>query len=156
QSYQLAITTGEDDQLAAAKALVKRSRPATGSSSVLTVNAQDGSPVYAHNGSSRADSSSQQVQSLSREVILEVHAAACSCSLSRTTLLGGIPNEVTYGLPDAADKGSQLLSDLSELNRMGRLSDGSLPIAAWLENACALSRTRRENTVFTRALASLN
>jgi hypothetical protein len=42
--------------------------------------------------------------------------------------------------------------DLRELNRVGGLSNGTVPLVQWLENAIALSAARSESSVFARAL----
>jgi hypothetical protein len=58
-------------------------------------------------------------------------------------------------LPLAKDPAAQILRDLDALNKAGALTDGSVPLAVWLENAALLARPRREAVDFKEALARL-
>ena len=90
---------------------------------------------------------------ISHEVILELYAAATTVGLheTRDVLLGGIDAAIVAGLPNASDRGAQLLSDLHVLNRT-RSHDGSMPLRTWLMNACALRPAHRESEIFQRIL----
>jgi hypothetical protein len=94
---------------------------------------------------------------LPREILLELHAAAIRAGLtrSRQALLGGIDARVVASLPSAPNAAAELLMDLTELNRMGRLADGTVPLRSWLETAVALTGPRTEASVFQSALHKL-
>src|SRR6185503_15390510 len=92
---------------------------------------------------------------LSRPLILEIHEAAVGLGLHRPTLLRGIDPAFVAGLAEVPNLASQLLSDLSELNRVERLRDQTVPLAQWLENALAVAGSRAESAVFRLALESL-
>lgn len=91
---------------------------------------------------------------LEHQQVLDVHAAALQVGLaqSRTAMLSGINLGFVAGLTIASSPGAQLLQDLQELNRVGALADGTVPLKIWLKNAMTLSAFRRETAVFVRAL----
>jgi hypothetical protein len=93
---------------------------------------------------------------LSHEHILELHGAAISAGLvaSRAALLAGVDASLVAGLSHATSPSAQILLDLHELNAVGRLGDGSAPLATWLANAGALSGARGESRIFSKGLAS--
>ena len=83
-------------------------------------------------------------------VIHELHAAAVSSGLarSRDALLSGIDRGIVAGLPSAENPAAQLLVDLSELNDLGALENGTVPLHTWLANAAQLAAMRREAALF--------
>ncbi len=92
---------------------------------------------------------------LSQDEILGLHAASVSGGLldKRAALLAGIAPSFAGTLEHAQSPGEQILLDLYAMSRAGELTDGSLPLAAWLENALVLLGDRREALVFRAALA---
>src|SRR5262245_40621544 len=92
---------------------------------------------------------------LSHAEILRLHAAIVSMGRDRVALLGGLDPTFVAGLPAARDPSGQILSDLHELNRAERLTDGSVPLRTWLETAVQLAGPRVEAAVFREALAYL-
>jgi hypothetical protein len=95
---------------------------------------------------------------LPQEILLEVHAAVVRAGLahSREVLLLGIDPHLVASLPSAPNPAAQILSDLSALNEIGQLTDGTIPLQIWLMNAEALTGPRREGEVFRRALAAID
>ena len=83
-------------------------------------------------------------------VILELHGAAVTSRLvgSRDALLGGIHCGIVALLPSAESSAAQLLIDLHELNDLGALDDGTVPLHTWLANAAQLAGARREAALF--------
>ncbi|MEO5729428.1 MAG: effector-associated domain EAD1-containing protein, partial [Byssovorax sp.] len=96
--------------------------------------------------------------SLPHATLLEVHEAAIGAGLNqvRGALLGGIDVALVAALPGSSTPAGQLLTDLDELNKLGRVPDGSVPLATWLTNALVLVGPRREAGVFQDALAALS
>jgi nucleoside phosphorylase len=84
----------------------------------------------------------------------KLHIAAISTGLagSRAALLGSIHSTFVAGLPDAPNPAAQLLLDLSTMNDVGVLADGSVPLRSWLSAAKQLAGPRRESSVFAGAL----
>ncbi|MEO7592653.1 MAG: hypothetical protein ABI134_15670, partial [Byssovorax sp.] len=95
-------------------------------------------------------------QYLSEEQIRQVHDAAVRAGLSpsRSALLAGIDPRFVLSLPTAPSPSAQLLIDLTELNRVAALTDGTTPLFDWLGNASLLAGPRYEADVFRVALAS--
>jgi hypothetical protein len=93
---------------------------------------------------------------LSEEQIRQVHDAAVRAGLSpsRSALLAGIDPRFVLSLPTAPSPSAQLLIDLTEMNRITTLSDGTIPLFDWLRNASLLAGPRYEADVFRVALAS--
>jgi hypothetical protein len=89
---------------------------------------------------------------VSYERIKEVYAAAVSTRLvdRRSALLGGIDGGFVAGLPIERAPSDQILSDLNALNAAGKLRDGSLPLAVWLDNATVLAGMQMQAEVFAR------
>lgn len=94
---------------------------------------------------------------LPRALVLELHAAAIQLGLGgqRGVLLSGLNRSEAARMPTAPDPASQLFSDLHWLNGIRSLTDGSVPLQIWLENALQLTGIRVESGVFQRALAAL-
>ena len=74
---------------------------------------------------------------------------------ARDELLRGIDPAVVNELPSAPLESEQILSDLTELNRVGELPDGSIPLRIWILNATSLS-PRGASTVFNQALGAVD
>src|SRR5438874_579664 len=94
---------------------------------------------------------------LPHDQILRLHEAIVSAGRagSRTALLGGLDARFVAELPSAPDPSSQILCDLTELNRIERLVDRTVPLRRWLENAEQLAGLRVEAELFREALALL-
>ncbi|MEP7124305.1 MAG: hypothetical protein ABJE95_25480 [Byssovorax sp.] len=94
---------------------------------------------------------------LKHEQVMRLHEAIVSSGLARSryVLLVGIAEEIVSGLPNAPDPAAQILGDINALNARGRLRDGSVPVARWIENAAVLSGLRVEETIFRDALREL-
>lgn len=105
-----------------------------------------------------APSRSPERTSLPYPTLLGVHDAAVRAGLaqSRGALLGGIDTALGAAFPGSNSPAGQLLTDLDELNKLGRVADGSVPLATWLRNALALAGPRREAAVFRDALIMLS
>lgn len=95
---------------------------------------------------------------LPSEQIRQVHDAAIRANLahSRNVLLVGINPSFTLSLPTVASPSEQILMDLMEMNRVGQLGDGTVPLVDWLNNALVLAGPRREADVFRVLLAALS
>lgn len=91
------------------------------------------------------------------EQILSVREAAIRAELvhSREALLAGIHPQFRASLPLSRVPGEQILQDLSALNFVGRLRDGSIPLEAWLSTAVALATLRHEGAVLKEALEAV-
>ena len=63
---------------------------------------------------------------------------------NRADLLAGLDPAFFKRLPGASDSSAQIFRDLNELNRIERLSDGTVPLKVWLENAVHLFGPRVE------------
>jgi SIR2-like protein/effector-associated domain 5 (EAD5)-containing protein len=100
----------------------------------------------------------QARKGLPRATLMQIQEACVHSGLvqSRGALLGGIDSALVAAFPSAGNPASQLLSDLTELDRLGRLPDDSVPLATWLQNAISLAGPRREARVFKEALAALS
>lgn len=85
--------------------------------------------------------------------IHDILAAAIRVGLARDSLLRGIDPTFVASLPLGTNTASGMLSDLHELNRTGRLADGTIPLRVWLENAQTLASSRVEGQVFSSAIA---
>lgn len=84
---------------------------------------------------------------VSQESLVLLHRAIMLCDLSgsRVALLGGLDPGFRAGLPLAASPSEQILVDLHTLNGVQQLSDGTIPLLVWAQNALALSASRRES-----------
>lgn len=87
--------------------------------------------------------------------IQEIHATARDLGLDRHALLNGIPPSFAGTLATSGAPAPQMFTDLSLMNGVPALDDGSVPLRRWLENALLLSGARTEGEVFRRALARL-
>ncbi|MEU9981841.1 trypsin-like peptidase domain-containing protein [Streptomyces sp. NPDC050856] len=93
---------------------------------------------------------------LSPQELLEVRDAALDSGLAdpsvRPLLFDGILPRYRGTLPQLAAPGLQVHSDLSGMNRVERLVDGSVPLEIWLRNAVAQTTEAGPMAVFQRAL----
>jgi endonuclease G, mitochondrial len=71
---------------------------------------------------------------------------------SRATLLSHVEPVCAANLPIHHGVIGQLLSDLTELNQIDRLSDGSVPLEAWLRQAVLMTNQADEGRILRRAL----
>lgn len=92
---------------------------------------------------------------LPEDLVRELCRAAVSAGLDRDGLLATIHPSIVSGLARAPALASQLLLDLSALNRTGEIRDGSVPLRTWIENAILMVDARKEEEVFERALGAL-
>jgi hypothetical protein len=92
---------------------------------------------------------------LSHEELLQLHAAAVSAGLDPAALIAAAPAPLAASFPQQAHPHAQLLSDLHELNRVGRIAGGQSPLRTWLQTAASLAEGRPEASVFRAALAKL-
>lgn len=74
-------------------------------------------------------------QLLERSLILELQKVAVQKGIPRNVLLTGILPGFVAGIEKSSNDAAQTLVDLSRLNETERLSDGSVPLRIWLENA---------------------
>lgn len=84
-----------------------------------------------------------------------IQDAVIDVGLDRDVLLSGIDRGIVYGIPGKPTRKEQILTDLQHLVSLGKLPDGTWPLQHWLTTAAHLSRPRREEAVFRRALANL-
>jgi len=59
-------------------------------------------------------------------------------SQTRSVLLGSVPNSVSGLIPEGGGPAIQIITDLQFLNNIERLTDGTIPLAAFLRTALAL------------------
>ncbi|WP_267243424.1 trypsin-like peptidase domain-containing protein [Streptomyces sp. PR69] len=93
---------------------------------------------------------------LSPEALLRVRDAALESGLAdpsvRPLLFDGILPRYRGTLPLHAAPGRQVHSDLTEMNRVERLIDGSVPLEIWLRNAVAQTAEAGPAAVLQQAL----
>lgn len=91
------------------------------------------------------------------ESLQTIYRAAADANIlkSRDALLTGISPHFVYTLPTNSESQHQSLSELAELNDVGTLADGSVPLKIWLENAALLATAEKEVCVFKQALSNL-
>jgi Effector-associated domain 5/Effector-associated domain 1/TIR domain len=91
------------------------------------------------------------------DAVTEIYEAAIRAGLvrSRSVLLSGVDARFVASLSSASTPSAQLYADLQELNQIPELSDGTVPLQAWLKNALLLAGPRTESSVFQRALEKL-
>jgi len=91
---------------------------------------------------------------LRHDQILELHATVIAVGLAqhRNALLAGIDAAFMAGLSADGTLSTLILTDLAAMNAAGTLSDGSVPLLCWLQNAVALTGARPEAEIFGRAL----
>lgn len=94
---------------------------------------------------------------LSDDEIRKLHQAALTLHLEETRdeLLRGIEPEVVAMLSTKLAASEQMLSDLTELNQLGVLSDGSIPLRVWIANAKERA-PRGTGAVFSEALKAVD
>jgi hypothetical protein len=85
-----------------------------------------------------------------------VHTAAVTADLDRSSLLAHLDRRFVASLPRASTQAAQLLQDLSHLNGIAALQDGTVPLRTWLENAVLMAGPRPEGGVFEDALRGLS
>jgi hypothetical protein len=103
-----------------------------------------------------ADVTLERPRLLPHATILAVQRAAVALGpLPRPALLAGIDPTFIAGLLLAPTLDAQLLCDLDQMSSTGTLTDGSMPLARWLDNAVFLAGPRREGQVFVEARARL-
>lgn len=95
---------------------------------------------------------------LSPAEIKKLHESAVSFGLAgaRLALLRGIDPAAVKKLPAGLREAEQILSDLTEMNRLRTLPDGSIPLRVWLWNAISLAPSRFASETFRKALAALD
>lgn len=96
------------------------------------------------------------VGKLRHEDVLKLQATACEHSLEREALLLGIHHGFVATLHHFSSPAQQHLSDLSHLNHVGLLTDGSVPLHTWLLNARQLTILRDASHVFEHYLRVLS
>ncbi|APR75813.1 Glutamate synthase [NADPH] large chain [Minicystis rosea] len=70
--------------------------------------------------------------------------------------MAGLDQGLVATFPRAANAAAQLLGDLNRLNDIGQLSDGSMPLRTWLDNALALCGPVSQAQVFREVLTLLS
>lgn len=87
-----------------------------------------------------------------------IYRAAVDCGLAaaQDSILTALPPSYVAMLRDEGAPGERLLSRLNQMNRTGRLADGSLPLAMWLRAAALFAHPREQAAVFEEALAELD
>lgn len=75
---------------------------------------------------------------------------------ARALLLTGINPQFVASLRRFSSDQMQLSGDLNSLNSVERLSDGTVPLKTWLENAVELFAPRTQATIFSQALEELS
>lgn len=78
--------------------------------------------------------------------------AAKRINADRKALLRDIPPGYVVTLPVAPDGEDQILCDLQAMNRVKRLTDGSVPMVAWLQSAVERAVGTPSYVVLTGAL----
>lgn len=94
---------------------------------------------------------------LHHSAIVGLHRAAIETRLdqSRLALLSGLPPQIVSGLTTSPRPAEQTLHDLSALNDIGTLPDGTCPLAVWLRNALSLLELRYDPHPFSLILFDL-
>lgn len=95
------------------------------------------------------------MERLKPEDILTLHQTVTSLALDRDALLSGLPPALVANLPRARRLSEQLLIDLHALNDLEPLSDGSVPLHRWLQNALAVAAPSPRSRVLSTCLRSL-
>jgi hypothetical protein len=85
-----------------------------------------------------------------------LHALAITSDLDRAALLAGIDKRFIASLRQASGRSEQIYQDLQELNGRPRLSDGTVPLVVWLQNAIRLAGPRPEALSFEEILRVLD
>lgn len=92
---------------------------------------------------------------LSETLLREIHGAVLSAGLSRSALLASLDRRLASGLRTAPSASEQIWEDLTALNAIDALPDGSVPLRTWLETAAHLAYPRREAATFQKAIQAL-
>jgi hypothetical protein len=91
---------------------------------------------------------------LEQDEVEEVIQAATSANLlssdNRNALLSFVDRGLVANLNVIGNPQLQLRSDVTELNRIERLADGSIPLQLWLTQASRLAAGRTEEAVFAK------
>lgn len=88
-------------------------------------------------------------------LLRELYDAAISAGLDREALVAPLDRRLVARFRKAPSPGAQVWADLSALNDIPELADGSVPLRTWLETARHRAEPRRESAVFQRALDML-
>lgn len=89
------------------------------------------------------------------DLLQRIYDAILALGQSRDALLTGVPPTISSSLPVLRSQAETLWSDLNQLNRMGVIRDGSVPLVTWLKNARRLAGLRRQAETFEEALDKL-
>ena len=89
---------------------------------------------------------------LSQEEVRRVHDAVVRGGLQPSAARCGLDPRLTATLPMYENRSAQLLGDIHELNRIGRLSDGTQAAKVWLRTAMTLLGPRAEAAALGRLL----
>lgn len=92
---------------------------------------------------------------LPHEEILTLTDAATSASLPRGALLSGLDPRLVGQMPSVPNSKGQILVDLSHLNEIGDLADGTRPLIVWLQNAVTLTMPRAQASIFEASLGKI-
>lgn len=89
-------------------------------------------------------------------LLRDLHDAAIAANLDRAALVARIDRRLVTSFRTATSPGAQIWEDLSALNDIPALADGSVPLRTWLETAKHRAEPRREAVVFQRTLDVLD
>jgi endonuclease G, mitochondrial len=86
------------------------------------------------------------------EIVQAAGQAGMGINTVRPILLAGLNQGFALALADVGQPMFQLYSDLTKMNTVERLADGSVPLRDWLRGAGSLARQqgRREADIFTK------
>ena len=89
---------------------------------------------------------------LTEDRIGTVHTAVVSLKLDRSALSAGISRSFWENIRTVSAHSQQHYVDLYEMDQVGRLTDGSVPLISWLTAAVQFAGQRQERSVFEKAL----
>jgi hypothetical protein len=92
---------------------------------------------------------------LSQKEVLHVHDAVVHGGVDPSAALCALDPRLTASLPLRETRSAQLLSDAHELNRIGRLDDGTRPVKVWMRTVVALLGARPEGTPISAILKKM-
>lgn len=94
---------------------------------------------------------------LPEDRVRDLHAAAVDAYLAdqRQALFEGVNRAFAAAIPRSPSPIAQLLVDLSRLNELDALTDGSVPFERWLSNAVLLTQGLPQQSVFKAALQAV-